>query len=411
MSHLTQLIALGAVGMAGLTLIKRVPRLHLAVLSYAALIAFWSLTVRSEDWPGYISLVKLTVMAFALHLVIRTPRHLLLLLGIYCLSGAIALLLNWGEIREVRHMMDAGAVSTERMRLDGTFQNANRAGVFAAAVTVSGLIVFFNVRHRVRWLVLACGVGSGLIIGGLSGSRMGMLGMLIAGFAAPLMATAGDSRNLLVKGVKAAALAVVAGALLLGTLSQLPQFERLTRLTEGAAADGSTATRWGMAQASLKVWAQYPIAGAGYRGFERVSEFPGRPSHTTFGEIIANAGLVGVILIGIFYGLPALHLLRFTRHGRNEDLRRLAVGLMVFAAVFFACSIFAILHTSKDLIPLWAAICGVIQEQRSHHRRFSAPPPSLSHSAISHRSKSRRRHSITHPHNGRSPDRFRQTTG
>jgi O-antigen ligase len=365
MSHFTQLIAMSAVGMAGLTLFKRIPQIHIAVIAYVLLIAFWGFTVTSDEWVSYISYVKLALMAIAVHIVIRTPKHLLVLLGIYCIAGSLAVVLNWTEIREIRYMMDAGATTAERMRLDGTFANANRAGAFAATVTVSSLVAFFNIRNGVRWLVLLCGVGSGLLIGGLSGSRMGMLGMLLAGLAVPVMATASDRRPFLIKAAKATGLAIVGGGLLLGALSQFPQFERMKRLTEGAAADGSTETRWAMAQDSLRIWARYPIVGAGYRGFEKVSEFPGRFSHTTFGEVVANAGLIGFVLISLFYGLPTLHLYSLAHHSRSNQLRRLAVALLVFGAVFFTCSVFAVLHGSKDLIPIWAAVCGVVQHQRS----------------------------------------------
>jgi O-antigen ligase len=190
-----------------------------------------------------------------------------------------------------------------------------------------------------------------------------MLGMLMVAMATPFLALTGD-RNQFLKWVKGGALAAATLTVALAILIHTPHFERLTSLAEGAAADGSAETRLAMARAAFDVWLSYPIAGAGFQGYSRVSEFPGRYSHTTFGEVLANGGLIGFTLIGIFYFLPALQLVAMLRSRMPLPARRLAMGLLAFWAVFTMNSLFAVQHDSKDLIPMWAGICGWIQEQR-----------------------------------------------
>jgi O-antigen ligase len=365
MSQITQYIAIAAAAMAGLILLKGVPRIHPSVIAYALLVAYWGLSFPSEESDRYYTLVKVTVLALAVHVVIRTPKHLLVLLGCYSLAGSIALALNWGEISEMRWAMEIAKQRADRIRLDGTFSGANRAGVFAAIVSVCSLIVFYNTRRWWRWVLLASGVGSGLIIGGLSGSRTGMLGLLLTALAVPLMAMTGERGHAVLKSAKMSLLVAIALGIALLSLSQLPQFDRLLRLREGVAADTSTETRWGMAKAAFDVWKDNPITGAGFRGYGMVSEFEGRSAHSAFGQVLADGGSIGFALILIWYFLPATHLLHLIRHEKSRDVRRLVVGLLTFWLVFLVMSIFSHLHASRDLIPMWAGICGCVQGLRS----------------------------------------------
>jgi O-antigen ligase len=301
LSAIPQYAALAVVILAGFSLFLRIPRIHPGVICYAALVAMWALTYERAEEDAYFTFVKLAVFALAVHLLIRTPKHLLLLLGGYSIAAMIGLLINWGEIRELRYAMETVERGVSSIRLEGTFSNANRAGIFAAMALVSSLIVFFNLRHWARWLFLLAGVCGGLVVGGLSGSRTGMLGIMVAGLAVPFMAVAGEHGRLFVKAGKATLLAALAIGIVATTLLQLPQFERFTRLTEGTAADGSTAARWEMAQASIDVWKAHPIAGAGFRGFHKVSEFAGRSAHTAFGAVLADGGVIGFALFCTWY--------------------------------------------------------------------------------------------------------------
>jgi O-antigen ligase len=368
MSQITQYIAMGAVAMAGLTMLRGLPSVHLAVVAYVMLVAFWGFSFPPEESDSYYTLVKLALLALAIHIVVRTPKHLLLVLGCYSLAGSIALGLNWTEIREVRMAMELAETGADRIRLDGTFTNANRAGVFAAIVSVCSLIVFFNMNRWWRWVLLASGVGSGLIIGGLSGSRTGMLGLMLTALAVPLMASAGDRAGGVIKSLKMSLLVAVALGIVLLSLTQLPQFDRFLRLSEGVAADTSTEARWGMALAAIDVWKSNPISGAGFRGYGRVSEFHGRSAHSAFGQVLADGGSIGFALILLWYFLPAIHMVQLVRRHTSLEVRRLVVGLLAFWVVFVVMSVFSHLHASRDLIPMWAAICGCVHGLRRSGR-------------------------------------------
>jgi O-antigen ligase len=364
LSFIPQLMAVPAVGMAALACIfsGRIPRIHPAIIAYLLLIGFWGFTVTDDslEWANYFTLVKIAGVTLAVHLVFRTPRHLLLLFGVYAMSGIIALALNWSEITELRSAVDAGDATADASRLEGTFANANRAGVFAANVAIFSLIVFFNTRRFIRWVVLVCGVGAALIIGGLTGSRTGMIGLFLAGVSVPIMATAGKRDDLLNRATKTMLLVGLGVGIVLVTLIQLPQFERLTRITQGANADQSSAIRWSMAKECVRIWWTNPIFGVGFQGFQQVSAF-GTYSHTTYGEVLANGGIIGISLIGVFFLLPAIQAMRVLRTTKTPELRRLIVGVIMYWLFFFLSSLVSVTYSSRDLIPVFAAICGVLQ--------------------------------------------------
>jgi hypothetical protein len=60
----------------------------------------------------------------------------------------------------------------------------------------------------------------------------------------------------------------------------------------------------------------------------------------------------------------------------------MAMGLLVFSGLFALNSLFSVQFESKDLIPMWAAICGWIQE----HKRAVAPVVIRNRATIGHSS-------------------------
>jgi O-antigen ligase len=227
------------------------------------------------------------------------------------------------------------------------------------------------------------GMLPGLIIGGLSGSRKAMLGLMIIGLMAPFLALAGGGRQVLMKYAKAMVMGMIGLAVIGLMVMQLPQFERLTRLREGVGADRSAETRLDMAKETIDIWLDYPIEGAGFQGFGRVStNFPGRYSHTTYGEVLANGGLIGISLILIFYLLPGFQMILIVQRTKQAPVRQLATGLLLFWALFCMSSLFAVLYDSKDLLPMWAAICGWIHQHRS--TRMAMPQLKRSFNPRSH---------------------------
>ena len=362
------LAALGA-GLALLTLLQRIPSVHIAMLAYGGLVLFWGITLLSEPelWIDYQSLLKVGLMALACHLVFRSPSQLLLLFGVYCATGVIMLLLNWQQLHTLSASMSGAYVLSERDRFAGTFENANAAGIYGVTLMLCGCIIFFNSRGWWRWPLAALGLVGGLTICFFSGSRKAMLGLGLLILVIPWMAsrrpeaiTFGRSR----RRFRMAAILVLSFAAGGLVFSQLPFAERLMApFTEGVTAESSSELRFGMLVKALELWSTHPLFGCGFDGFSRLSEF-GVYSHTTFGEVLCNGGLFGIGLLAIFYIIPARQLLRLLRRGVSGEQARLSIGLFAFWGMFTLMSFFAVLFDSREFVPMYAAICGYLQENR-----------------------------------------------
>lgn len=359
------LAALGA-GLALLTLRKRIPSVHAAMLAYVGLVLFWGITLLSEPelWSDYQTLLKVCVLALACHVVFRSPGALLLLFGTYCATGAITLLLNWHQLQALSSSM---ATLSEKDRFAGTFENANTAGMYGVMLMLSGIIVWFNSRRWWRWPLVLLGLAAGLTMCFFSGSRKAMLGLGVLLLLFPWMSSTGQPQTGLGGGrpwVRIAvllAVSLVAGGLL---FSKLPFVERLlSPFTEGVSAESSSDVRYGMLVKALELFAAHPLFGCGFEGFSRLSEF-GVYSHTTFGEVLCNGGLFGTGLLVVFYLLPALQLPRLMSRRASGERARLAVGLFAFWGIFTLLSFFAVLFDSREFVPIYAGVCGYLQENR-----------------------------------------------
>jgi O-antigen ligase len=127
-----------------------------------------------------------------------------------------------------------------------------------------------------------------------------------------------------------------------------------------------------MALKAIELWFASPVWGHGYASFGQLSGFE-TYSHSTFTEVLCNGGLVGGILIAMFYLLPVRDLVRKIRSTVDPPDRTFAISLLVFWALFMLFSIFAVMFESRDYIPMCAAICGYLQEERSPVRENLRP--------------------------------------
>lgn len=369
LSFIPQALAALGGGMALLSLLNRIPSLHVAVLAYGVLVVFWGITLLSEPelWSDYQTLLKVGLLALACHIVFRSSTQLLLLFAVYCATGAITLLLNWQQLHTLSGAMTGAYVLSERDRFAGTFENANAAGIYGVMLILCGFIVFFNTRTRWRWPLAVLGVLGGLTICFFSGSRKAMLGLGLLVLAVPWMASRGHDDSVFTRSRRRLRIAIIAGLSLIvgGVLfSQLPFAERLIApFTEGVAAESSSEVRYGMLVKAFELWTTHPVFGCGFEGFSRLSEF-GVYSHTTFGEVLCNGGLFGIGLLAFFYILPPWQLVRLLRSGISEEHKRFPIALVAFCAMFTLLSFFAVLFDSREFVPMYAAICGYLQENR-----------------------------------------------
>ncbi|MEI2724751.1 MAG: O-antigen ligase family protein [Verrucomicrobiota bacterium] len=330
-SFIPQFLAAVAIGFGVLTCSLRLPRLHLAMVAYVGLVLIFGVSVLQcpEAWDSYQTTLKVGLLALVSHIVFRTPKQLLWLFVIYSSAGVVTLTLNWHELEGLRTSSAASGIGDSGERFAGTMQNANTAGMYGVMVTLGALIVFSRARNALRWVLLLTGVISGLALGYYSGSRKAMLGMCVLSIAVPWIALSARRSDdiAMIRRVLLLALLIPIAALI---LVSLPNNERFFALfTEREAADSSSLVRYDMIRTSLELWLQRPLLGHGYDSFARLSGF-GAYSHTTFGEILANAGFVGMALISAFYILPAWDLVRLVTESIACEPPGLAPGLAGF---------------------------------------------------------------------------------
>jgi hypothetical protein len=370
-SLIAQGLAVMAVIAAGTTLLHRWPPIDAAMVALLALVGFWGLSVvaHPEAWLSYQSLVKMCVLSQAAHMVFRTRQHVLLLFGFVGATGLVLVGMNWGELSQLRtSLVGSAGIPFDQERFAGTFANANVAGVHGVMVLVAAFIIFFNARHWLRWVVLVSGLTGGLVLCYYSGSRKAMLGLALMPMIVPWMGQSRDhegrirwARWLLL----AAGAVLVAGALLLNT----PYLARLVRpLSDGPQVEASSSARMAMLTRAVELWSEHPLLGCGFGGFATLSGF-GVYSHTTFGEVLCNGGLVGLTLVLVFYLVPATQLAGLARRPAGERDARLSAGLLSFWGMFTFFSVFAVTLDPGEYLPICAGVCGYIQEAKGRMGR------------------------------------------
>lgn len=365
LNSIAQAISALAVVVGLLMLTKRVPSLHAGVLAFLLLLAFWGITVvGSPEVTGvYLRLLKMVALSLAAHLVFRTPKQLLLLLGIFGASGLIGVALNWGELSNLNSAFGGGEALTGKDRFAGTFGNANGAGTYATTTLLAALIFFLSSRNRLRWLVLLSGGLGGVVLVYFTGSRKAMLVLGLIALFVPALAIpkAAQGRIRWVLWALFSCVTIACFALL---LDKLPYTERLlVQIREGVHAESSSDARVSMVTAAFELWKERPFFGNGFEGFAIRSGF-GVYSHSTFSEVLCNGGLFGSALLGLFYLLPGAQLCRlaFSKSGYAD--RRLNFGLLALWAQFTVFSVFSVMWYTAENLCIYMAICGCLQESR-----------------------------------------------
>jgi O-antigen ligase len=370
LSYIPQLLALLSLLTVATKVARQYPKgvgVHRGMIAYGTLVLLFGFTLLEDPgiWNGYLTLIKVFGMALAAHFAFRSPKTLVILFGTYCLAAVITVAANWSDLQDLHYAFETGAMKGQRF--SGTFGNANTAALYGIMTSLSALIVVAGSKFKMRWLILCVGLGCGMLLVYFSGSRKGMLGLMLLALFSPFIVF--EFRKIrLTTVLKFAALVPV---LLFGAwtlIVALPNSQRLTDLfTEGADTDGSTAERYAMLIDAIKLWLKNPILGSGYDGFARHSAY-GVYSHSTFAEILCNAGIVGMICIIIFYVFPVWDLARLIIMSNLIGLRSLHVGLLGFWILFGVFSIFSVLFEARDFIPMGAAITGYLVATR--RRRF-----------------------------------------
>lgn len=360
-----QAISALAVGLAIPVLFVRLPRFHIAVLAFTTLLAYWGTTITgiSEEWVSYQSLIKMYALALAAHVTCRSERHLLLLFGAYSATGLINVALNWGDLKGLAVSAEVAGNLADKDRFAGTFGNANTAGIYATTALLLAVIFFYGSKRWLRWLVLLSGGLGGIAILYFTGSRKAMLALGLTAMFIPWMGAQQGGPGQL-KWLKWSLLCAATVALCALLFSQLPYTERLfVQFRDGVHAEASSHERADMVEGAVELWWEYPLFGCGFDGFARLSGFQGY-SHSTFTEVLCNGGIFGMVLVGIFYGLPGYQLIRITFLRLKPSERSLHIGLLGLWLQFVLFCLFAVMWYNADNLCLFMAMCGYLQEKR-----------------------------------------------
>jgi O-antigen ligase len=234
----------------------------------------------------------------------------------------------------------------------GSFVNRhNFAAYMEMTIAVPLGLMFAGAVPRDKRLLVITAIGLMGIALLLSGSRGGLVALLAEIFFLLILTTETRSYGQLALKIGLAVLLVatiVAGSILIGGESSL------TRLAETATSNDITTNRTHIWNVTLSVIRAYPIFGTGLGGFsaaytnydtlngmERVEQ-----AHNDYLQILADAGLVGLIIAAFF----VFQLFRNgLKHAKSSNLfrRGVAVGALAGCFAILVHSLFDfVLHTT-----------------------------------------------------------------
>jgi O-antigen ligase len=217
------------------------------------------------------------------------------------------------------------ANSEQGVRASGPFGNPNYFGVFQAVAATTAIGWLASARSRWSQLFLGGAAGIGTVALALTMSRGAIVALLVGIITVAIVRSK-------VRG------AVVAGAILVAALAIYPAFIQW-RLGASSGTAGqaladlaaSDAERAAAVLAGPRIFATAPVFGVGFGHYSFVSaEFSGNTvataAHDWYMNVLAEEGLVGVVLWGLLLVAVALALRRRPAAART-------IGFGVFAAL------------------------------------------------------------------------------
>jgi O-antigen ligase len=187
----------------------------------------------------------------------------------------------------------------------------------------------------------------------VSGARGALLGVGLAGLVPLLLGLRGARGRLEVSYAQLVALGAIAGAL--GYVGYLVASDQITqtlgRLTSALNEVQNPDLTGGFARvvywpAALRFWAAAPVVGQGIGSFSTLLyglEVPGTHPHNFVLQILAELGIVGLLLFGLL----------LWRAGRGLSRARLRADPLLLTVVFFNVTTLMIALVAKDLAGGW----------------------------------------------------------
>lgn len=320
-------------------------------ITYLIVFALFSLVgISLSDIPQrYISFLLVLGLFFTVFNIVRRDKSVT---GIkYGLIGGIlySVAFNYNEIT----LLISGISSD---RLGGTIGNAN-AFSFLMITLILILLKSFYSKNNDKFifdrtsraidilLIILC---SFLTIAA-TGSRKGVILLSLIFLGTYLFVVKEQTK------FKKILITIVGGICLIGFSSWFAEtsvfnrFENVVLFFKGrSVSEHSIGARSDMIQVGLNLWSQHPLIGWGFDAYEDISGF-NTYSHSNFIELLANNGLIGLILYYCFSFSLLISSLRLYRYRKLKDKGLLSWTILV-VVVLLAWDIAAVSYYSK---PNW----------------------------------------------------------
>jgi hypothetical protein len=338
-------------------------------------ISFLSVSTGEEGTRGLVSLIKVVIATLACAQLIKDENDLFTALRIFVLSILFVYYQNMSELQYLR----IADKLTEADRFAGTFANANTAAVFSLTVIwISILLLLHSRKGLLRLALLFIPIGIALLIIYYSGSKKGLIGLgLFVLFFTRLLYIRQQSSFF-----KKSLVILISAFLIMITgyfIYTSPFFFRTERLfSTGFQSDTN---RLNLAREAINVWLtnwKTFLIGVGYGKFALVSESH-TYSHSTPFELLASHGIIGFFLFFGFFFLLCRKFVFLYRHTLDEEQKSDFFAILIFLFIFSFFMLAAVLHDSKELLPILGAFAAFGQYHLNlmGQSRTNELPPSV----------------------------------
>jgi O-antigen ligase len=285
-----------------------------------------------QEFSG--TFIRCIVIFIVMINVTRSETRLKALLLVALAAG---IWLSLGAINDFRLGLMTVEGYRARGRGAGIFGNPNDMALYLVSMVPIALALAFNARTVFRKLIFA-GCALSLVIAiGLSYSRGGFLGLIVAlGFFALRIA---PRRKLEVL--------VGGGVLLVILLAAFPSYALRLASIVAPSLDpvGSSELRQGELLRSLYVAVRHPILGIGMDNYRTEMSYNGAPTHNSYTQVASEMGMAALVLYTMFIVTPLKQLGQIARETfKSTTTSRfyyLAIGLQAALLGYMVSSFFA----------------------------------------------------------------------
>jgi O-antigen ligase len=313
----------------------------------------------TSEWNALGTLIKVVAATFACAQLIKDETDFFTALKIFAFSILFVYYQNRYELRYLRITDQIG----ETDRFAGTLANANNAAIFSLTIIWASIVLLLYSRKGVISRALYfVPISISLLIIYYSGSKKGMIGMgLFALFITRLLYIRQRSSF-----YRRGLVLLISCFLIIGVsyfIYASPFFSRMEQLLHGGS--GSDINRLNLAAKAIHVWLmdwKTFIMGVGYGNFGLVSDTQ-TYSHSTPFELLASNGIIGFSLfVGFFFFLFRKFVFLY-RHIFNQELKSVYFACLIFLFIFSFFMMAAVLHDSRELMPILGTLAAFGQYQ------------------------------------------------